>query len=609
MTLLTSNKIGIFFPPPSRSDYTTICTLFDNKKLDVLRRVAVEGNLKASNFRSVYWALFLEVFTEKSPEWKHQRCEQRFAYESLKQKYSMNPHLCERHLNDDNPLSQNQESVWNQHFCDQELLSVIQQDVIRTFPGVEFFRKANIQEIMSSILFTYARKFPEMVYRQGMHEVLAPIIFVVYSDQQALCHVKSTATELDPDIVYLLNPDYLEADCFELFTKVMDGIEQYYKINDIRPSASGHFPNVETSPVPENAKLSELEVIKQLNTIKDTILAKEDLHLHNHLLKLEIPLSLFGIRWLRLLFGREFPLHDLLVVWDAIFAEDQAFDLINYLCVAMLVRIREKLLYSDYTTTLTHLMKFPPNSDVSLIIRHALHIKSPKKYPRPANIFVFVTGKTPAPVRRPDGHGSPKKAALARSRSSLQSSRINGLQTHTAKQALTIAAASHNLDTEAGIVDGYLVDDPEVPKLELQHAYNIMSLSRVKLFEYVNVLRKNLPHNASDELYQAVDGIEEICSLLKPTQQCVFNVPAPVESALEADESPKKTQKKPASPIVEGGGAQQRLQLSQPPVVVSPGGGVAHKKEVEMKVIKIPNDFQISNLPTVDPVMERRCSF
>lgn len=88
--------------------------------------------------------------------------------------------------------------------------------------------------------------------------------------------------------------------------------------------------------------MSELEVIQQLNTIKDKILAKEDPKLHDHLLKLEIPLSLFGIRWLRLLFGREFALHDLLVVWDAIFAEDEKFDLINYLTVAMLICIRDK---------------------------------------------------------------------------------------------------------------------------------------------------------------------------------------------------------------------------------------------------------------------------
>lgn len=45
-------------------------------------------------------------------------------------------------------------------------------------------------------------------------------------------------------------------------------------------------------------------------------------------------------RWLRLLFGREFPLQDLLVLWDAIFADNKSFDLVNYIVVAMLVAIR-----------------------------------------------------------------------------------------------------------------------------------------------------------------------------------------------------------------------------------------------------------------------------
>ncbi|XP_070133565.1 uncharacterized protein [Drosophila bipectinata] len=41
---------------------------------------------------------------------------------------------------------------------------------------------------------------------------------------------------------------------------------------------------------------------------------------------------------------------------DAIFADSDRFDLPNYILVAMLVHIREKLLLSDYTTSLTYLM-------------------------------------------------------------------------------------------------------------------------------------------------------------------------------------------------------------------------------------------------------------
>lgn len=131
-----------------RSEFTNICSLVDNKKLHVLKRVAVEGNLKSSKFRSIYWAIFLGVLKDKTETWKEQKAEQRFAYESLKQRFSLNPHI-NREIKDD-PLSQDELSVWNQHFCDQELLAVIQQDVVRTFPGVEFFRKHNIQEMMVS---------------------------------------------------------------------------------------------------------------------------------------------------------------------------------------------------------------------------------------------------------------------------------------------------------------------------------------------------------------------------------------------------------------------------------------------------------------------------
>lgn len=94
----------------------------------------------------------------------------------------------------DDPLSQSDGSVWNQHFCDKELCTVIRQDVVRTIPGVEFFRRPHIQEIMTNILFCYARINPLMCYRQGMHEILAPIIFVLHCDHQAFLHIKEIAT-------------------------------------------------------------------------------------------------------------------------------------------------------------------------------------------------------------------------------------------------------------------------------------------------------------------------------------------------------------------------------------------------------------------------------
>lgn len=109
-----------------------------------------------------------------------------FRYVELFRQFYSNP----RTTAEDDPLSQSDGSVWNQHFCDIELCTVIRQDVVRTIPGVEFFRRPHIQEIMTNILFCYARINPLMCYRQGMHEILAPIIFVMHCDHQAFLHIK-----------------------------------------------------------------------------------------------------------------------------------------------------------------------------------------------------------------------------------------------------------------------------------------------------------------------------------------------------------------------------------------------------------------------------------
>lgn len=57
------------------------------------------------------------------------------------------------------------------------------------------------------------------------------------------------------------------------------------------------------------------------------------------------------------------------------------------------------VLLSDYTTCLTYLMRYPQNADISLILRHALHMKMPKKYDIPSNAFIYFT--MPGNVRDP----------------------------------------------------------------------------------------------------------------------------------------------------------------------------------------------------------------
>lgn len=43
---------------------------------------------------------------------------------------------------------------------------------------------------------------------------------------------------------------------------------------------------------------------------------------------------------MRLLWGREFPFDEVLVMWDLLFAHGLRSDLVDFTCIAMLLRIR-----------------------------------------------------------------------------------------------------------------------------------------------------------------------------------------------------------------------------------------------------------------------------
>ena len=47
-------------------------------------------------------------------------------------------------------------------------------------------------------------------------------------------------------------------------------------------------------------------------------------------------------RWLRLIFTRELPFSAALRIWDGVFAEDPGLQLLDFICIAMLLLIRNE---------------------------------------------------------------------------------------------------------------------------------------------------------------------------------------------------------------------------------------------------------------------------
>ena len=289
---------------------------------------------------------------------------------------------------------------------------------------------------------------------------------------------------------------------------------------------------------------------------------------------------------------------------------------------------------NDYTSCLTLLMRYPQNADVMLIIRHALYMKSPDKYQCPPNAFIYVVNSVKqhhklkqSPSRSiPHTKIFPASAigamAVANSTeyrrpAAIRRNNSEEIRQETAKRTVQQVQKTHANDD--GIVDGYLLDDPEVIKMELQDSYNIMTVSRIKLLQYLTVLRKYIPGNQVDELHQTLDGIEELCSLLKPKHQYLFNVAAPVDPAFEADDedtlegsamalTPRSfplSVKKPKKQT------EQAYEVPNNRVSKTASEMLrSNRKEVEMNVIRhsAVGCLDSSQYPSNDPVGERRNS-
>nr|XP_046272709.1 TBC1 domain family member 5 isoform X2 [Scatophagus argus] len=351
-----------------------------------IRQAGINGRLRSSRFRSVCWKLYLEVLPEDKSQWINKTKELRSQYEKIKETHITNPRKAkgQQDLVVNNPLSQDEGSLWNKFFQDKELKGMIKQDVLRTFPEIRYFQDDDVRTKLTDILFCYARENEQLLYKQGMHELLAPIVFVLHCDHQAFQHASETSSPSE-EMKCLLNPEYLEHDAYAMFSQLMETAEPWFSSFE-REVRKGKEEMLTSIPFarPQDSGPS-VAIVTKVNRIQDQLVKKHDVELHMHLNRLEIAPQIYGIRWVRLLFGREFPLQDLLVVWDALFADSITLDLVDYIFVAMLLYIRDALIASNFQTCLGLLMHYPPLGDINSLLQKALFLRDPKNNPRPVN--------------------------------------------------------------------------------------------------------------------------------------------------------------------------------------------------------------------------------
>lgn len=243
----------------------------------------------------------------------------------------------------------------------------------------------------------------DISYRQGMHELLAPILWVV--EQDAIDPSSSNIKDMTGSssmVGQIFDAKFIAHDSFTLFSTVMRHAKESYQPSDgrIAPSRSGISAREQSAIAPRSQH------------IMDSMLVNYDPDLAAHLKSIDIVPQVFLMRWIRLLFGREFSFEQTLEVWDRIFAEDPSGNCVDFICVAMLLRTRWQLLECDNSEALRLLLHYPEPSASDpppTFVDDALYLMNNRHSEAGYHVIEERTGRQPPKPKTPPPSSTPQR--------------------------------------------------------------------------------------------------------------------------------------------------------------------------------------------------------
>ena len=321
--------------------------------------------------RSLIWKINFDYLPINSEEWSNVLQTQRKLYEFYKEQFLIR-------LNEEFKLLENfnnktsKEKKELEEKTNKVLLEEIKKDVNRTHSQLSFFfqptnnenqlsqetikrmmenrRNCTMKDIndtynknviethadvVSRILFIYAKFSPDIKYVQGMNEIISPIYYCYSFDK-----------------LYIENDCNIEADTFWSFYNLMDKIK-YVFIREEDGSDKGI--------------LGKSKRLKELLKIID-------IDIYNHFIKYKLDFSLFSLRWFILFFSQDFLMIDILRLWDFLFCEENKFINTFYTCLAIILMKKDSILNSDLPAMMEELQR-SDIIDVEMLIINAKRIK------------------------------------------------------------------------------------------------------------------------------------------------------------------------------------------------------------------------------------------
>lgn len=125
-----------------------------------------------------------------------------------------------------------------------------------------FFQEASTKAQLLDILFIFTKLNPDLGYRQGMHELLAPILWVVYNDAvEAPPGEKDMLGDEDALMLQTLDESFVEHDSFSIFCAVMQTAKSFYEHGDMNPPTNPH----DIPPIVARSKHIHQEVLRAVD--------------------------------------------------------------------------------------------------------------------------------------------------------------------------------------------------------------------------------------------------------------------------------------------------------------------------------------------------------
>lgn len=141
-----------------------------------------------------------------------------------------------------------------------------------------FFQEPSTKLKLTDILFVYSKLNPDVGYRQGMHELLAPILWVFDRDSVQRPAGRSIEDEEESLMLDMLDPKFVEHDSFSLFLCVMQTARIYYEHGESR---SG------------NGKIDVIPIVNRCEYLHQEALMIIDHELADHLEAVEVLPQIF----------------------------------------------------------------------------------------------------------------------------------------------------------------------------------------------------------------------------------------------------------------------------------------------------------------------------